>query len=108
MCLEKNILFRARHIKSSYNGLADSFSRLQIAKFMQLAPGDMQIAKFMQRAPWKHADCQIYANGAQKRGQSPDRYPLTSAATELRPRESKLLQSSLQSSSIPTYSRAWR
>ena len=37
-----------------------------------------------------------------------DGYSLAPAATELAPIMSKLLQSSLQPSSIPTYSRAWQ
>ena len=41
MCLENNIIFRAKHIKGSYDVLADSLSRFQIAKCMQLAPRDM-------------------------------------------------------------------
>ena len=41
MSLEDNIIFRAKHIKGSYNVPADSLSGLQIAKFMELAPGDM-------------------------------------------------------------------
>lgn len=57
MCLENNIIFRAKHIKGSYNVLADSLSRLQIAKFMQLAPADMDevqtdIPFHMQQQNW--------------------------------------------------------
>lgn len=42
MCLEDKVIFRGyQHIKGSYNVPADSLSGLQIAKFMELAPGDM-------------------------------------------------------------------
>ena len=39
-CLENN-LFKAKHIKGINNVLADSLSRLQIAKFIQIAPDHM-------------------------------------------------------------------
>ena len=39
--LEHNILFRAKHIAGSRNILADSLSRFQIQKFLQLTPAYM-------------------------------------------------------------------
>ena len=41
-CLKYNILFRARHVPGVKNVLADSLSRLQVAKFKQLAPVGVQ------------------------------------------------------------------
>ena len=38
VCLQFNILFRARHVPGVKNVLADSLSRLQVMKFKQLAP----------------------------------------------------------------------
>ena len=45
ICLENNILFKAKHIRGIHNVLADSLSRLQIAKFMQMAPDHMDKTK---------------------------------------------------------------
>ena len=48
-CLRYNILFKARHIASSKNVLADSLSQLQVEKFrrtsqgMDLAPTQIQV-----------------------------------------------------------------
>ena len=39
ICLQNNILFRARHIEGARNILADSLSRLQVDKFKALEPG---------------------------------------------------------------------
>ena len=41
-CLKYNILFCARHVPGVKNVLADSLSRLQVAKFKQLAPVGVQ------------------------------------------------------------------
>ena len=41
VCLQNNILFRAKHIAGCRNTLADSLSRFQIQKFFQLAPAHM-------------------------------------------------------------------
>ena len=41
VCLEKNILFKAKHIPGTHNKLADSLSRLQVQTFKQLAPANM-------------------------------------------------------------------
>jgi hypothetical protein len=38
VCLQNNILFKAKHIAGSRNVLADSLSRFQVQKFLQLAP----------------------------------------------------------------------
>lgn len=38
ICLQNNIMFRARHIAGHCNILADSLSRLQVAKFRSAAP----------------------------------------------------------------------
>ena len=41
VCLEHNILFKAKHIPGTHNILADSLSRLQVQTFKQLAPANM-------------------------------------------------------------------
>ena len=41
ICLKHNILFKAKHVPSSKNCLADSLSRLQLEKFFQSAPPTM-------------------------------------------------------------------
>ena len=41
VCLKHNILFKARHISSFKNNLADALSRFQILRFKKLAPGYM-------------------------------------------------------------------
>ena len=41
VCLEYNILFKAKHIPGTQNILADSLSRLQVQTFKQLAPSEM-------------------------------------------------------------------
>jgi hypothetical protein len=40
ICLQNNILFKAKHIAGSRNVLADSLSRFQVQKFLQLAPAN--------------------------------------------------------------------
>ena len=39
LCLEHNILFKARYVPGSRNEIADSLSRFQMERFRQLAPG---------------------------------------------------------------------
>ena len=41
ICLEYNIVFKAKHIAGVKNRLADSLSRLQVQSFKQLAPAHM-------------------------------------------------------------------
>jgi len=41
ICLKYNILFKAKHIPGIHNHLADSLSRLQIQKFLQMAPASI-------------------------------------------------------------------
>lgn len=41
VCLQHNIMFKAKHVKGIHNGLADSLSRLQMHRFLQLAPKGM-------------------------------------------------------------------
>lgn len=41
VCLQYNIMFKAKHVKGIHNGLADSLSRLQMHRFQQLAPKGM-------------------------------------------------------------------
>ena len=41
ICLEHNILFKAKHIPGAHNALADSLSRLQVASFRKMAPVTM-------------------------------------------------------------------
>ena len=42
VCLQHNILFKAKHVKGVYNTLADSLSRLQVDAFKHLAPVHMK------------------------------------------------------------------
>lgn len=44
VCLQNNILFKAKHLPGVYNTLADSLSRLQVETFKQLAPAHMEQA----------------------------------------------------------------
>ena len=44
VCLQNNILFRARYVPVIKNDLADALSRLQIQRFRRLAPAHMQLA----------------------------------------------------------------
>ena len=41
ICLQHNIVFKAKHIPGIYNNLADSLSRLQVQAFRRLAPPHM-------------------------------------------------------------------
>ena len=41
ICLQHNILFKAKHIPGVHNTLADSLSRLQVASFKKMAPASM-------------------------------------------------------------------
>ena len=41
VCLQNNILFKAKHVRGVYNTLADSLSRLQLGTFKLLAPVHM-------------------------------------------------------------------
>lgn len=41
LCLQFNIMFKAKHISGVKNNLADALSRLQVQKFRQLAPTSM-------------------------------------------------------------------
>ena len=50
-CLHFNILFQARHIPGKHNVLADHLSRLQVAKFRQLAPGAAQHPETVSQLP---------------------------------------------------------
>lgn len=43
VCLECNIVFKAKHIRGIHSTLADSLSRLQIQKFRLLAPAHMDM-----------------------------------------------------------------
>ena len=42
VCLQNNILFKAKHVRGVYNTLADSLSRLQVDTFKRLAPVHME------------------------------------------------------------------
>jgi len=44
VCLQNNTLFRALHVPSIKNDLADSLSRLQIQRFRRFAPAHMQLS----------------------------------------------------------------
>ena len=44
VCLQNNVLFRARHVPDMKNDLADSLYRLQIQRFRRLAPAHMQLS----------------------------------------------------------------
>ena len=44
VCLQNNILLRARHVSGIKNDLGDSMSRLQIQRFRRLAPAHMQLS----------------------------------------------------------------
>ena len=82
VCLQNNILVKAKHVSGVYNTLANSLSRLQVDTF-------------------KHFGTSPHGTGA-------SRHSCASAASELAPVISKLLQSSFQPSSLPTYQRAWK
>ena len=80
VCLEYNILFKAKHIPGTQNIFADSLSRLQVQTFKQLAPSEMN--PFPKDIPLHFQ-------------------PLSWAII------THLTKSSLQPS-IPTYVRAWK
>ena len=42
VCLQNNILFKAKHVRGVYNTLTDSLSRLQVDTFKRLAPVYME------------------------------------------------------------------
>ena len=42
VCLQNNILFKAKHVRGVYNTLADSLSRLQVDTFKRSAPVHME------------------------------------------------------------------
>ena len=44
VCLQNNILFRARHVPGIKNDLANSLSRLKIQRFRRLSPAHMQLS----------------------------------------------------------------
>ena len=56
VCLQNNIMFRARHIAGHRNILADSLSRLQVEKFRSVAPHmariPEQVPKRLQPQNW--------------------------------------------------------
>ena len=45
VCLQNNILCRAKHIAGCRNTLADSLSRFQIQKFFQLPPAHIDFQR---------------------------------------------------------------
>ena len=58
VCLQNNIVFKAKHIRGINNTLADSLSRLQIQKFRLLAPVHMdqtqtEIPLYLQPQNWQ-------------------------------------------------------
>ena len=58
ICLEYNIVFKAKHIDGVKNRLGDSLSRLQVQSFKQLAPDHMdkfptEIPLHLQPQSWK-------------------------------------------------------
>ena len=58
VCLQNNIVFKAKHIRGLYNTLADSLSRLQIQKFRLLPPLHMDqtptdIPLYLQPQNWQ-------------------------------------------------------
>ena len=81
-CLKYNILFRARHVPGVKNVLADSLSRL-------------------------HAGCEVQTASSGGCTTVTNSHTSSTVTTELANITSKLLRSSLQPSSIPTYRRAW-
>ena len=82
VCLEYNILFKAKHIPGTHNILADSLSRLQVQT--------------------------IQAAGTIKHESFSYRHSPALAASKLGDIITHLTKSSLQPSSIPTYVRAWK
>ena len=58
ICLQHNIVFKAKHIPGIYNHLADSLSRLQVLTFRRLAPAHMdqcptEIPLYLQPQNWQ-------------------------------------------------------
>lgn len=58
ICLEHNIVFKAKHIRGIHNNLADSLSRLQVQTFRHLAPAHMdqsptEIPLYLQPQNWQ-------------------------------------------------------
>ena len=58
ICLQHNIVFKAKHIPGIHNNLADSLSRLQVQTFRQLAPPHMdqsptEIPLYLQPQNWQ-------------------------------------------------------
>ena len=82
ICLQHNIVFKAKHIPGIYNHLADSLSRLQVTDFQTF--------------------------GSSSHGSMPNRDSPVSAASELAAIVSTRMKSNLQPSSLPTYKRAWK
>ena len=39
ICLQNNIMFKAKHVPGIDNGIADALSRFQVERFRSLAPG---------------------------------------------------------------------
>ena len=81
ICSQNNILFKAKHVRGVYNTLAD---------FVLITGGYIQ------------------AFGPNPQGAGANRHSCASAASELAPVISTLLQSNLQPSSLPTYQWAWK
>ena len=44
LCLQFNIMFKAKHVPGVRNNLADALSRLQVQRFQQLAPPTMDLS----------------------------------------------------------------
>ncbi len=82
VCLDNNILFKAKHIPGVKNKLADCLSRFQVQTFKQLAPANTNLF--------------------------PTDIPPAFAASKLADIITHLTTSSLQPSSIPPYTRAWK
>ena len=58
ICLQHNIVFKAKHIPGIHNNLADSLSRLQVQAFRQLVPPHMdqsptEIPLYLQPQNWQ-------------------------------------------------------
>ena len=82
VCLQHNILFKAKHIPGTYNRLADLLSRFQIPTFQREAPASMN----------------SFATDI----------PSVSVTYKLGHVITLLTRSSLQRSSLSTYSCAWK
>ena len=58
ICLQHNIVFKAKHISGIHNNLADSLTRLQVKTFRRLAPAHMdqyptEIPLYLQPQNWQ-------------------------------------------------------